>query len=1053
MILTLPARRLLGASITALVLFSFTPAAVAQTLDRLEAVHPYGTPQAVSGSNNGQFLYLGEGGSIAFVNVAQGQAGFDTPVKRVPVGRFGVRPTELKLDPGAGSLIGGDRLYVAGGQQGLWVMESGVAPQLRNKAARVDDARRTDSLAQNSLRYCNAVDVMTVAGTQYLVALFSAKYDTHLRVYPLADVRAVLDASDDDGLGAELSAACDVRLIRHPQAPTEAPTQAARPFGLGIAIDPVSSTPGNQVADVYVAMGPHGVVRVRYDATSFPAPVLDAFGNNLAVCNPVFVQWGPRFGDGTSYAAGNPLYSHYAWVDQFATPNVTLREDPPNFVDVAIQNDARGHFLYCAVGHLNWVQFDLANPWSPDMPIRHHEGVEVPTSSHPWGERMIQASPWADPVKPWNYCRVLEVLSRGARTVLVSSLSTDSFARRPDQIAPGFSLDNSWGHIGGVHLKTHAACGGDRPWTLIHDTATLTSSFTLNALQGVPAGGRNLFLPGNQTNLHALSLQVGQDIADDVLIEFVHNNEENFEDTGTTYEIACYSAFNLGSSNAGDSEGVFIRGAEDLYARFTNGIAATLVNPDVLITAHNDGRVSHDGILVTEEPQPGVTQVSTHQLPFVDDDRFETGATMDGRSQWHHPTATSKQYVWGGGKEGVFGQDDEWKIMRLDIPQNQIQTSPIEEFRWFIEMPVDRWNREGRAFYIGGSLDERYDESVGGGWVWGTRQSVPDGLIMMNRDAIMDVFDGVGGPLPDLTEVHPSTIPNLDMLELGTHPEFDNFPWGTQPGAGVAQSWWNNVNNTELRGGFNTFPPRLARVRSDGSDDLDAWVLIVPCGKVSCSSSFDIFQSQPGWVPDAEFEDHFDHSMVQFWDVTDPNNVPMALPPNDPNYRGNSPLPRLFGPEPGGLNWQIKAFVHGEKTLLLTADFGLGSVQLYDISDILQNGGTAPVLLNQLVMPRCLFDDLPNNARSLAVDLEDPQGVKVYIGVPRLGILVAKIDDSAPNHPRLRRIGLIETSGEPWWLSTRYLRDGTRQLMVADGPCGMRFYGAPVEDVPQHGHH
>ncbi len=231
-------------------------------LNELVAVHPYSSPGAMTSTPDGNYLYVAEGGAIAIIDADPGKPNaednYADPIKRQPVGSFGVLPVSMVLDPDIsydpreGCYRPGtestDLLYIAGGRDGLWVMEADVRDSGHvNQAFRVDDATVVaPNPVQDSRRWCVDVDVITLGlpGNEetYLLALFASKDDSRLRMYDLDDVRAI--ASSGAETGTEIYAHTETPIGRHPSLD---PGENLHSFGFGMDVD-------EETNHVYLAM-------------------------------------------------------------------------------------------------------------------------------------------------------------------------------------------------------------------------------------------------------------------------------------------------------------------------------------------------------------------------------------------------------------------------------------------------------------------------------------------------------------------------------------------------------------------------------------------------------------------------------------------------------------------------------------------------------------------------------------------------------------------------------------------------------------------------------
>ena len=131
-------------------------------LTDLAAVHPFGIPAGFVSSADGLLLLSGEGASVAFVD-ATNDTTFKEYIKRVQVGKQGVMPSALLLDPDAEDNLtipgtpyvpgSNDYVYIAGGRAGLWIMEADPRVGIANLAARIDDSGNSNPITQKSRRW------------------------------------------------------------------------------------------------------------------------------------------------------------------------------------------------------------------------------------------------------------------------------------------------------------------------------------------------------------------------------------------------------------------------------------------------------------------------------------------------------------------------------------------------------------------------------------------------------------------------------------------------------------------------------------------------------------------------------------------------------------------------------------------------------------------------------------------------------------------------------------------------------------------------------------
>ncbi|MEM1447520.1 MAG: hypothetical protein AAGA20_12475 [Planctomycetota bacterium] len=392
-------------------------------MTKLSDVHPGSLPNAFVGTDDLQHLFLGEGGQIAFIDMAAAPTGggaqlMPDATKVIQIGALGALPAELLLDPGQHVDLDGngdflddtdDLIYIAAGQMGLWAMEANPDPLVQNRVIRIDDRGNASgpTTLQRSRRFCNQLEIVQIGPERFLAATFARKERSVLRLYRLSDIHALFHAAASE-TGSELNPFLQVHIGKRTDVP---PGQSEKSFGrsyaLGMTVDQEEAADVNgESADLYVAMNTGGLVKVSLDAgtlTSAPRPPWLPPGPPLTIVDSIdFTKtWGPVFGDGTSYStpvlgtvknsSGYPAawYENLKVYDPTRTArfNDLARDDAPAFVDSVVQdtiNSAgeRQHYLYAAVDHLNWVRFDLdLHAWGPNMLIDHHEGAPQPVRS------------------------------------------------------------------------------------------------------------------------------------------------------------------------------------------------------------------------------------------------------------------------------------------------------------------------------------------------------------------------------------------------------------------------------------------------------------------------------------------------------------------------------------------------------------------------------------------------------------------------------------------------------------------------------------------------
>jgi len=164
---------------------------------------PFSLPNALTVSPDGRYIYVGEGGAMAFLDTdAPGGAGYTNAAPRVPISKFGARPAKILLDTGVSSGNEDDLLILCAGHSGLWVMDA-HPPGGTYRAGVVDDSGNNDVNLQKNRRFCNDAVMFTIDGVEYLAACFARKNQSRVRIYDMASVRSVLANTPAGGSGPE----------------------------------------------------------------------------------------------------------------------------------------------------------------------------------------------------------------------------------------------------------------------------------------------------------------------------------------------------------------------------------------------------------------------------------------------------------------------------------------------------------------------------------------------------------------------------------------------------------------------------------------------------------------------------------------------------------------------------------------------------------------------------------------------------------------------------------------------------------------------------------
>lgn len=679
-------------------------------------------------------------------------------------------------------------------------------------------------------------------------------------------------------------------------------------FPLGIAVDQISQ----QACAVYVAMGAHGVNRSDL-----------AFANGLVTQSAVVM--GPVFGDGSTYATQHSMYGNFDYRDlsrrvEFDT---ITRSEPPIFADVAVQRDSNGHYLYCAVDHLNWVRFDLSQAFSATMAIDHHEGqaYEVVAEAF-WhghqgvsavssygassGQRVVRAEDFPPTdgtngeVDGWDghFARRLDLVTPpGLAAHLVVTSNFVPFLGAPGNVTPVPPFDHTFTQKGGVDftLASHVGMRGlpvpppappglrtKYPATIVYDTTAL--GLARNGKGFLTAGGQSLFVPPLQPNLDPPALR----IVHNAMLTHIENGMQPTHPiaAGPNQEV-CLSYYGIGTGNrpAGLGDPVFYRDATSPSAkgRFNNGIGYNILDPRILLSAHNDSGPQQDGILWARPTTTGgnpdviIGLLGTSPASLGDDRRMETGLICPPNNQWasetHFPTSVAASailpsgtdpyrfhFIAGEGKAKLDPLDtnekavDGWSIAMhyVKVAASGLPFPAAADFVWqrVVDQPKDRFSRAGRAgTYMSGATTTPAFEAwatVQGGsnpksYLFFQRAGSSEGLVAVDRDQFLEHADTFWFPPPasgpgdfysrQRFSPWPSTGSVTRQLVLNTHPEWNPIPDGA--GGSASNLWWTVISPITHQGATSTWPPILLEYpeslyQGPGSGQTE-WILAVPC--------------------------------------------------------------------------------------------------------------------------------------------------------------------------------------------------------------------------------
>ena len=1018
-------------------------------------------------SHDGKWLYHTEGGSLVFV---QADASSPNPLpanftaengaKRVPVSAMGVLVARMILDPDAdlvpGPNVAGieplNLLYMACGRDGLWIMEAdvGTGPSVTNRAWRVDDSGDIQAGTQLSRRWCSDVATCRVGNTRYLLALFTKKGDSVLRAYNLSDVRALASpGAANSELGHEIPPVYQAVLSSHPGVAPVVPdpagprTRFSRPVALRMAIDPENEGTPSCHAQVYVAMGPHGLARVTLDAAAISAGTSD----------PV---WGPVFGRGSPYDVGGPaglvpdpqeraagLYGDliYKAPLRFLDEPREERREATMFVDVAVyEGKAFGgsgyegpptHQLFVAVDSLFWLSFDLDLPFGPTMPIHHHEGqmfmagTTGNNSDNSYSHPLISARTNGTSAV---FGRALEVVAHptDGPFLLVSAIR-DSIHRDFTNTAHEAYGFNAFLAPGGISV----GYPGETATFLYKIEATYSSALS-NFVGEHPEGGSGLHSPPLQGLRGKLSA-------------FLSPKLSGASSSGTPG----VSMARFPTPPATGAVEAFRRPGTSMPGRMCFNVGYSILDNNLLITGGNDVGLPGDGFLVMGKNPVGDYEFKQY-YQGGDDCRGAGRMILDTEAQWLDPAApTTRHHVWSGGNhlDQVGVETACFKLMHIEVPGGDAYLNAPEQLSTlFLGAPEDRYSNPGRVYYQNGYCSPTFNQFLDGTGavrrhLFATWQRTSEGLAVLDRAEVLAAANPDGTPL-----THADDLVSTKLLT--THPEFNNMPDDA-----VGSAWWTTSGGDvkyrdDERGLILSWPPKLIPVREG------RWVLAAPCGQIHADPDWAIYEDYPGWLPPrgSIWETGFGHGLVQFWEMqlgADGEFRPAVI--RDGGARGFSPLKKIVVPDAGTNIHHLEALsmtIGGqEEVYLFCADFG-GHLYVYSLRDIL-NPPPSPhtaledrYLVAEWETAPNLFDDLDSLLFDLAIDYRGGRSARIYVTSPRVGIQVLKFtpDRQDPLSAELINVKRIQTPGRPSGVEVRPRADGSADLILSDWGGGIRIY-------------
>lgn len=1025
--------------------------------------HTPSVGRAFTSSHDGKWLFHSEGGTMVFIkanatngNIDEDDYRIESKLKRVGTGPREVLVAKMILDPAADPEPGplannpANLLYMACGRDGLWIMEADVDPTAVNQAWPVDDSGNDSDLNQNSRRWCADVGLCQVQGVDYLAAIFTKKGHSVLRVYSLAQVRAA-------GTGGVMNPLDQIILSSNSAAPSISSTASySRPVSLALAVDQESNEESGQYADLYVAMGPHGVVRVSLKG--------DAAGGLLSLAKTD----GPVFGSFTAYDQNSPpgtvpdsadasagLYGDWVQMSdwKFLSTQVEQRHEAPMFVDVAVHDSADAgdglgvHQLFVAVDHLFWVVFDLHGPFSPQMPILHHEGDRWSFSGTygSWSQPMVKPLDPADGgIDEVSFARSLAIVDGGVQgPLLVVTGSRRSILRD--------FMDTSLEAIG---FDEHLQPG--RTWTEVASSARtyvyrIQASYPdadFNIAGSFDEGGGGVYVPPTQDLTAEPYLAVFHS-------SFIVNS------AGESPPAMSLTRMLLPWAVGGPVQ-TFRRPNQSHRGRMAFNIGHSILDPNLLLTSGNDAGLPQDGFVVMGKnpAPPGSYEVKVYDDSSASDRRGSGNILADAEMQWIDPLDPEAEYWWTSGVYPDPGGDPKksvagFKLIHIvlkggDAFSFQALNQPNQDWHGYIQPPLNRYGKPGRVYYQAGCMNRDFDAFLGPGEsrLFGTWQKSPEGLVVLDGEKVVDLLKLAPGTIIDS-----STWQSNEMRLLVTHPEFNNMPVTDTD----LQKWWGGTLNKDLNGLVGAWPSKLIQLPGG------SWVLAVPCGQIHADPAWEIYDGAgQAWLPPSGsiWEAEFTKGLVQFWemkpDPTDGNRYwPEVADPTVVGVAGLSPLQKIIAPDTETVIGTLESvtMTHNgvPETYLFCADFG-GHLYVYSIIDIASSSGIDTALDNndptKLVATwnskANFFDDQPSLIWDIAIDYRGGTSEKamIYVTSPRVGVQVLEFEvkSGSTTQPTLTFKKLIQSSGWTTGVDVRENADGSRHLLVSENGGGFRVF-------------
>lgn len=997
-------------------------------------------------------------------------ASMRTPVKRFPVSSRGILPVALALDPlfdvEATEGDAADALmYVAAGRDGLWIVSADPREGYPNPAVRVDDSGNTNPTSQMGRRWACDVDFATVDGVDYLLCLFAKADQSRLRLYRLSDLRNLFATAQGE-MGQELAPALQVLLNDNPDTTSE-----WHSFAFGMAVDHQHALEGG--ADVYVALGAHGLVRVRLappQGGAFPHHQRQAgpwFGDDSVYANPNRVDSQGKhlhgFDPGGGYEAR--IYDDLRHWNRTVSPPDLERSHPPIFTDVALH----AGLVYAAVESCGWVRFSLAQGWGPTLRVDHHEGWHnrSTTGAGTTEEVLLSLGPPASQPEP-TWTRRIVVSDTDCGPVLAVTTFPVHLSYQPGVRNDGRSLRTPDLAVDSISLDTLAGMTGEHAYTLLYDLSG-TAPFApgaANQERRIALGGEEVCVPvvqphcATQTVARWLSYAGHRSSPVSSLEEFADFLTEPppLPPSGPDSVHATYRVLSEFDPPA-QFQAIWVRGRGDRRGRYARTLGSSLLDERILITGGNDNGVMTDGALWlcddafrVGDPPALNDQTDTRIL--------QGGILFNPHAQW---LGTGSQ----AGKGSYWGTvDGRWALTRYTGGQglcdDPVGQAPLREvFRRF-EGPLDRFFYGGRNHYRMGTVNAEYDayyaakaDDPGARLVFASRAGSDWGVVVLRLDVLETQLPT--SPTLELRDAASGLVGNLV-----THSEFSRV---TPPAvADISDTRFQFIARAGLDGAVTTLAPTVFKVPQEEPTD-PRWFMAIPSALVAFPPDLTLPPEMgslgPTELPPAPFDARHGHGLIQIIEITEgwlpPFNEQEPELPSGFEDRGSPGLPiwSIICERENSYIAHLEVLELGGDHYLFATDVG-GELLVYRMSDVLAL--PAGPYTEQQVAPIATFlisDDLTDPLRgplySLALDTvawvdsyeAQREETYVYLGVARVGVEVLRFEPGAIDpEARLVSLGIVQTPGEAegLWIRTDPV-SGLRQLLIANTVGGIRLLG------------